>query len=246
MECSVGITQVDDRGMHARLPAAAYAHLGEQHHGRDSRTRALRSVNGQIGYAARIRAKNLRVFVGFRRELPSERHGHDPECDEYGGEEDVRTAEPLVRPNRRRGGTHDLCPKVEHLDATAVPEVDAKTRRCIVPHYYAVAFTDTLMAMDNDLGFHVQSGDRHSSFYFRIPDAWAAGSDAELQQKIFGVAQQMYVDLNAGFRAAEPSDLSYMLVKATHARRRALDGEPHARRDVAGLLARRHHQSRRG
>jgi hypothetical protein len=73
------------------------------------------------------------------------------------------------------------------------------------------------MAPDNDLGIHVQSGDRQSSFYFRIPDRWADGPDAELQQKIFGVAQQMYADLNAGFRAAEPSDASYMLVKATHA-----------------------------
>ncbi len=86
-----------------------------------------------------------------------------------------------------------------------------------MPHYYTVAFTDTLMAMDNDLGFHVQSGDRQSSFYFRVPDGWAADSDAELQPKIFGVAQQMYADLNAGFRAAEPSDLSYLLVKGTHA-----------------------------
>jgi hypothetical protein len=80
-----------------------------------------------------------------------------------------------------------------------------------------VAFTDTLMAMDADLGFHVQSGDRQSSFYFRVPDGWATGADTDLQQKIFAVAQQMYADLNAGFRAAEPSDLSYMLVKATHA-----------------------------
>ncbi len=86
-----------------------------------------------------------------------------------------------------------------------------------MPHYCTVAFTDTLMAPDNDLGIHVQSGDRHSSFYFRIPDGWATGTDAELQQKIFGVAQRMYADLNAGFRAAEPSDASYMLVKGTHA-----------------------------
>lgn len=83
--------------------------------------------------------------------------------------------------------------------------------------YCTVAFTDTLMAPDNDLGVYVQSGDHHSSFYFRIPDAWAAGSDAELQRKVFGVAQKMYADLNAGFRAAEPSDSSYMLVKETYA-----------------------------
>lgn len=75
------------------------------------------------------------------------------------------------------------------------------------------------MAWDNDLQFHVQSGDHHSTFYFRVPDAWAALSDAELQQKIFAVAQQMYVDLNAGFRAAEPDDISYMLVKSTQAQK---------------------------
>jgi hypothetical protein len=80
-----------------------------------------------------------------------------------------------------------------------------------------VAFTDTLMAWDNDLQFHVQSGDHQSTFYFRSPDGWAALPDAELQQKIFAVAQQMYVDLNAGFRAAEPDDISYMLVKNTQA-----------------------------
>lgn len=85
--------------------------------------------------------------------------------------------------------------------------------------YCSVAFTDTLMAWDNDLETHVQSGDHHSTFYFRLPDAWAALSDAELQQKIFAVAQQMYVDLNAGFRAAEPDDISYMLVKSTQAQK---------------------------
>jgi hypothetical protein len=83
--------------------------------------------------------------------------------------------------------------------------------------YCTVAFTDTLMAWDNDLGIHVQSGDRQSSFYFRVPAGWAALPDPELQHKIFAVAQEMYADLNAGFRAAEPSDISYMLVKATHA-----------------------------
>lgn len=86
-----------------------------------------------------------------------------------------------------------------------------------MPHYCTVAFTDTLMAWNNDLEAHVESGDRHSTFYFRIPDGWAALPDDELQKKIFAVAQQMYADLNAGFRAAEPNDISYMLVKATHA-----------------------------
>ena len=86
-----------------------------------------------------------------------------------------------------------------------------------MPRYSTVAFTDTLMAWDDDQQFHVQSGDHHSTFYFRLPDAWATLSDGDLQGKIFAVAQQMYVDLNAGFRAAEPDDISYMLVKATQA-----------------------------
>jgi hypothetical protein len=85
--------------------------------------------------------------------------------------------------------------------------------------YLTVSFTDTLMAWDNDLQFHVQSGDRLSTFYFRASEAWAALSDTELQQKVFAVAQQMYVDLNAGFRAAEPDDISYMLVKGTQAQK---------------------------
>ena len=83
--------------------------------------------------------------------------------------------------------------------------------------YCTVAFTDTLMAWNNDLGIHVQSGDHHSTFYFRCPDAWSALPDVELQRNVFAVAQQMYVDLNAGFRAAEPDDISYMLVKSTQA-----------------------------
>jgi hypothetical protein len=88
-----------------------------------------------------------------------------------------------------------------------------------VSQYCTVAFTDTLMAWNNDLGIHVQSGDHHSTFYFRVPDAWGALPDAELEQHVFAVAQKMYVDLNAGFRAAEPDDISYMLVKATQAQR---------------------------
>lgn|GEM_PF-2033776 len=100
--------------------------------------------------------------------------------------------------------------------AVAAPGL-RRTEEATVPHYCTVAFTDTLMAWDNGLETHVESGDRHSTFYFRIPDGWAALPDDDLQKKIFGVAQQMYADLNAGFRAAEPNDVSYMLVKATHA-----------------------------
>ncbi|GEM_PF-4861535 len=85
--------------------------------------------------------------------------------------------------------------------------------------YCTVAVTDTLMAWQNDLEMHVQSGDHHSTFYFRLPDAWAALAGDELQRKIFAVAQKMYVDLNEGFRAAEPDDISYMMVKGTLAQR---------------------------
>jgi hypothetical protein len=88
-----------------------------------------------------------------------------------------------------------------------------------VSPYCTVSFTDTLMAWDDALQSHVQSGDHHSTFYFRLPDTWTALSDAELQQNVFGIAQKMYEDLNAGFRAAEPDDISYMLVKATQAQR---------------------------
>jgi hypothetical protein len=86
-----------------------------------------------------------------------------------------------------------------------------------MPNYYTVAFTDTLMGWNNDLGAYLQSGDHHSTFYFRLPDAWSSLGAGDLQQKVYAVAQKMYDDLNAGFRAAEPDDISYMLVKSTDA-----------------------------
>jgi hypothetical protein len=75
------------------------------------------------------------------------------------------------------------------------------------------------MAWDDGLQAHVQSGDRACTYYFSVPDAWAALSDDELQLKIFTVARAIYDDLNAGFRSAEPGDLSYMMVKSTLATR---------------------------
>ena len=82
--------------------------------------------------------------------------------------------------------------------------------------YCKVGFVDTLMRWDDDLGAHVQSGDRQSIFYFRIVDNWAAMPDADLQTRIYTVAQRMYADLNDGFRKAEPSDISYMYCKGTY------------------------------
>jgi hypothetical protein len=77
-----------------------------------------------------------------------------------------------------------------------------------------VEFTDTLMRWAGE--YHVQSGDRFSTFYFRVPDAW--NDDSDLHGRVFAVAQKMYEDLNAGFREAEPSDLGYLLVKETKSR----------------------------
>ena len=81
--------------------------------------------------------------------------------------------------------------------------------------YCIVAFTDTLMAWNEEMGVFAQSGDHHSEFYFRLPQAWDGLSDADLEPKIFTVAKAMYADLNAGFRRAEPNDTSYMIVKST-------------------------------
>jgi hypothetical protein len=82
--------------------------------------------------------------------------------------------------------------------------------------FLAVEFTDTLMRWVGE--FHVQSGDRLSTFYFRVPDSWIARGDADLQGLVFGVARRMYEDLNDAFREAEPDDLGYLLVKETMAR----------------------------
>jgi hypothetical protein len=72
-----------------------------------------------------------------------------------------------------------------------------------------VILTDTLMAWTG--AFHVQSGGRHSTFYFRVPNEWTA-DPTQLHQRLFAVAQQMYADLNARFRTAEPDDLGYLAV----------------------------------
>lgn len=80
-----------------------------------------------------------------------------------------------------------------------------------------VALVDTLMVWANDLEAHVQAGDRESTFYFSVPDSWADGPDEQLQQRVYEVMQQMYYDLNANFRVAEPDDPNYLLAKSTRA-----------------------------
>lgn len=83
---------------------------------------------------------------------------------------------------------------------------------------FAVEFIVTLMQYDNSLEIHVQSGDKDFQYYFYVP-AVMTQSDAELQAAVFAAARKMYDDLNAHFRLAEPSDMGYLLVKSTHARR---------------------------
>lgn len=78
-----------------------------------------------------------------------------------------------------------------------------------------VEFIDTLMRYDYALEFHVQSGDRSSWFYIRVPDSWATLSPSELTSRVYAVAQTMYSDLNARFQQAEPDDLGYLMVKET-------------------------------
>jgi len=78
-----------------------------------------------------------------------------------------------------------------------------------------VELTDTLMAWTGE--FHVQSGDRHSTYYLRVPDAWAALSPGELKSNVMGVFGDIYDDFNSHFRQVEPDDLAYLA---------PLDGNP--------------------
>src|ERR1044072_5053559 len=77
-----------------------------------------------------------------------------------------------------------------------------------------VKFTVTLMRL-TELDIHVESGDRIFTYYFRVPDDWL--TDADLQRRVFAVAEQMYLDLNNRLRRAEPSDPNYLRVKYTQA-----------------------------
>ncbi len=86
-----------------------------------------------------------------------------------------------------------------------------------------VELTDTLMAWADE--FHVQSGDRLSTYYLSVPDSWAAVSPAELKANVFGVFRDIYDDFNKGFRAAEPNDLSYLAALHVKPRVLSLDEE---------------------
>ncbi len=83
--------------------------------------------------------------------------------------------------------------------------------------YLAVTFTDTLMHLVDDT--YLQSGDRESLYYFRVPDTWHG---PDLQTQVFAVAEKMYKEFNAQFRAdgtivTEPNDPNYIKVLQTTA-----------------------------
>src|ERR1051325_9099786 len=77
-----------------------------------------------------------------------------------------------------------------------------------------VKFTVTLMRL-TELDIHIESGDRLFTYYFRVPQDWLIAAD--LQRRVLAVAEKMYLDLNEGFRRAEPSDPNYLRVKYTQA-----------------------------
>ena len=78
--------------------------------------------------------------------------------------------------------------------------------------FLAVEFTVTLMTLMDEAYFPNEA--RQFTYYFRVPAAWVADAPA-LAQRVNRVAQAMYRDLAADFRAAEPNDLSYIVVLGT-------------------------------
>jgi hypothetical protein len=80
--------------------------------------------------------------------------------------------------------------------------------------YLNVKFTVTLMR-PTEMDIYVESGDRVYDYYYRVPMFWL--SDPELQRRAYDIAHQIYGEHYRRFRIAEPSDLSYLLVKHTYA-----------------------------
>ncbi len=73
-----------------------------------------------------------------------------------------------------------------------------------------VGLTDTLMAWNNELEVHLSAGERHSTYYFRVPDAWGSLAQGDLDDKVMGVMREIYNAFNEGFRQAEPNDINYL------------------------------------
>ena len=73
-----------------------------------------------------------------------------------------------------------------------------------------VRLTDTLMAYNNYLEAHVSSGERYSTYFFRVPDTWKGLEQEELDRKAMEVMHKIYNDLNEQLRQAEPDDINYL------------------------------------
>jgi hypothetical protein len=66
------------------------------------------------------------------------------------------------------------------------------------------------MRFDNYLEAHVQSGDRSSLWYFRVPDGWTGQAPGVLANHVLATMDAIYRDTNARLQAAEPSDINYL------------------------------------
>ena len=66
------------------------------------------------------------------------------------------------------------------------------------------------MARTSDLGVYLESGDRHSTYYFRVPDVWAGLAQADLDGRVMHIMQKIYSGFNEHFRQVEPNDMSYL------------------------------------
>lgn len=71
-----------------------------------------------------------------------------------------------------------------------------------------VDLTDALMGWQDE--FLVPSAERHSTYYLDVPRSWASLPPEELRDRVFRVFTAMYDEFNAGFREAEPDDMSYL------------------------------------
>ena len=69
----------------------------------------------------------------------------------------------------------------------------------------SVDLTDTLMAYDNNLETHLPSGERHSTYYFRVPPEWASLPQAELDNRALAIMQKIYDAFNDHFRQVSPT-----------------------------------------
>jgi hypothetical protein len=81
-----------------------------------------------------------------------------------------------------------------------------------------IDLTDTLMRLDDYLGVHLQTNERHSTYYFRVPDGWAGLTAGELEARVKEVMTKIYREFNRGFKLAEPDDPNYLAPLAVECR----------------------------